>query len=473
MQTVEVVSLDCYEHLHNSTADIDFVWGGRDSGKSYELSKRCALKMLEPDYFRMILVKKTYESIKDAQWQGIKDFVYDNGIGHLFRFSKSPLEITTTINNNKCIARGCDRPEKLKSISNPSHVWYEEGNQLTQEDYETISTTLRTNKARVQEWFSFNPESKGAFEEFWLYRDFFSHIGNIYENFTHTKEIDVDGEIVPLTYTSTHTTYKDNPFCTPERIARHEGLKVTNPYRYNVFTLGRWGNEDNENPFFYSFNHDKHYQNTKYIVDPLFSLDVSFDFNKDPCTAVVGQHIPNRHEYHIISAHYASPDHKSSLENLCREIERMYIGVGKGKTTKHRLRITGDAAGRQGDADRAADVNRYTKICQYFGISTSQVKVEPTNIKHTASRDLCNDVLYQIPKGHFIFHSGTEKLIEEIEASYPDTRGGLDKAKKELGLHALDAWRYLVKFWFAYELTGAEFRQYQSKLDYIKRTLNK
>lgn len=469
MQTAEIITLDCYAHLHDSDADIDFLWGGRDSGKSHELTKRCVLKMLAPDYFRMILVKKTYESIKDAQWQGIKDFVYDNDLDHLFNFCKSPLEITTTINDNRCIARGCDRPEKLKSISNPSHVWYEEGNQLRQEDYETISTTLRTNKAKIQEWFSFNPETKGNFKDFWLYRNFFSHIDSIYDNFTHIKQIDVNGEIVELKYTSTHTTYLDNPYCTPERIARHENLKQTNPYRYQVFTLGRWGNEDNENPFFYSFNKDKHYIYTNYDINPIHPLDISFDFNKDPCTAVVGQFVPNMHEYHIISAHYTSPDRSSALQNLCNEIQRMYIGSGEGRTSKHKLRITGDSAGKQGDADRAADVNRYTKICQYFGISTSQVKVERYNIKHTASRDLCNDILHILPNGKYLFHAGTESLIEEIQATYPDKKGGLDKAKKELGLHALDAWRYLNKFWFAHELQGTAFKDYMSKLEYISR----
>lgn len=463
--TREINILPVYTDLVKDQSDIIFTWGGRDSGKSHFLGQKAIIKMLDKDnYFRLILVKKTYESIRDSQFQVIKDIVDELGLSDLFKFTRSPMEITTTIagNENKAIARGCDKPEKLKSISNPSHVWYEEGNQLTQEDYETITTTLRTNRTKIQEWFSFNPESStGLYEDFWLYKTFFAEYEeqNI-RNFVGKKTVEVDGFKKTITYISRHTTYQDNKYCSDDRVARHEILKDTNPYRYKVFTMGMWGNEDNTNPFFYSFERSKHYLPDQYKINRSYSLDISFDFNTNPCTCVVGQYEVHTNTWHIIASHYASPDSKSSLENLCQLIERTYLHY----VNRHQIRVTGDSTGRAGDTDRAVNLNRYTSICRYLKLSQQQVKVEKSNIKHTLSRDLINDVLHQLPKGSLTFYAGTEMLIENIQASYPDHKGTLNDAKKRLGLHDVDCFRYLIKYWFAHGLKGTTFKKYQNQL---------
>ena len=70
------VYLECYHHLlEDNEIDIEFIWGGRDSGKSKFVAQKLVEDALASDYFRCILVKQTHESIKDAQWQMIKDTV--------------------------------------------------------------------------------------------------------------------------------------------------------------------------------------------------------------------------------------------------------------------------------------------------------------------------------------------------------------------------------------------------------------
>lgn len=463
----ELTLLEPFFDLYDADEDVILAWGGRDTGKSHNIAKILVSKCLNNDYFRCILVKKTYESIKDAQWQEIKDIVHNAGLEPAFRFSQSPLEIECLLNGNKFIARGCDRPEKLKSISNPSHAWFEEGNHLTQEDYETISTTLRSPYSKVQEWFSFNPEVKnGTYQDFWLYKMYFE--GENDKSFISDKVVKVGEDDFIISVRSVHGTYHQNPYCTPERIARHEMLKKTNPYRYKVFTLGEWGNEENTNPFFYAYNHRKHYKDRPYQIDNRFELVFSFDFNADPCTCVVGQWNRSDKTFNIIGSHYASPSHRSALENLCEDLKRIYFP----KISRHLITVTGDAAGKHSDADRPLKANRYTQIMNYLGIGNQQVKVESANIKHSLSRDLCNDVLNEIPEGYFVFWNGTEKLIENIQASYPDSNESLDKAKKELGLHDVDGWRYLMKYWFAFGKNGQKFREYQNFLTSYVRGIN-
>src|SRR6478735_1723625 len=132
------VFLPCYQHLVTVPSisdkllpepDIDFLWGGRDSGKTRHIAMQLLLSCLSLPYFRCILVRKVANTIKDSQWQQLKDVAEEWKVDHLFNFKEHPLEILC-FNGNKFLCRGMDEPTKLKSVSNPSHCWCEEGNQL-------------------------------------------------------------------------------------------------------------------------------------------------------------------------------------------------------------------------------------------------------------------------------------------------------------------------------------------------------
>ena len=130
--------------------------------------------MLTAPYFKGVLVRKVYDTIKESQFEGIKTEVYNMGLESLFTFRTSPLSITC-INKNRIIARGLDKADKIKGVDNPTFIWYEEGNDMTEEDFNTVTTTVRSNKADyLQEIFSFNPEADTAnYSDFWIYKKFF------------------------------------------------------------------------------------------------------------------------------------------------------------------------------------------------------------------------------------------------------------------------------------------------------------
>lgn len=149
------IFLDCYHHiLEPNDNDIEFLYGGRDSGKSNFVAQKLLFDALVDKNFRCILIKKTAESVKDSQWQTLKDIAADYSIDKHFQFRKSPLEIEVD-NGAMFIARGCDDPRKLKSIRNPSCAWIEEGDQLTDEDFTLIITTLRSNYGNIKIYFVF------------------------------------------------------------------------------------------------------------------------------------------------------------------------------------------------------------------------------------------------------------------------------------------------------------------------------
>lgn len=442
----EEIFLPCYRPLLNSTANINFLWGGRDSGKSYFIAQKLIVDCLRLDYFRCILIKKTFESIKDSQWQTIKDIVEQWGISHLFTFKQQPLEIHC-INGNKFIARGCDSPEKLKSISNPSHAWYEEGNQLEEEDYIVATTTLRSSRGPVQEWFSFNPECEGDYQDFWLYRTFFKeHYDKGQSTFTAKVEFTMpDKTTYARTYTSTHTTYHDNPNCTPDRIANHESLKAINPYYYQIFTRGVWGTREAGARFLKCFNSSTHVGSVDY--NPKLALHLSFDENYVPYFPCGIFQIDGNNIYMIEEVALYAPN--NSVRKICNEIKRKYPAHTAG------MYIYGDATSLdKGDVKQEEGFDLFDLICNELINYHPTLRVNDSNPSVTGSKDFANTVLeLQFNGITFLMDERCKVAKRDFENTKEASDGRVDKKKitdKETGSsyqpygHFCDLFRYFL-----------------------------
>lgn len=360
------VYLDCYHPLlEENDIDIELLYGGRDSGKSKFVAQKLSEECMALDYFRCILAKETFESIKDAQWQMIKDNAEDWEVDQLFRFQVSPLAIKCA-NTNTFLARGMDKPGKIRSITNPSHVWIEEGNQLTETAFITLLTSLRSDKGKVKMYITFNPEANCAdYKDFWLYKMFFAK----YEpelSFTGITEIKlkINGkdEVVQLKYRATHVTYHDNPYVTPQRVAFHESLQETNPYWYQVFTLGLWGNQENDSPWAFAFREKKHVGScTLNRAHPVY---LSWDFNRNPMACNVIQWYDNR--VYVLEV-VKQP--KTGIDAMCEYIKVNYPGC--------LFIVTGDYSGMTETSLFQEQVTHYKLIQHYLSLSDGQLKVQP------------------------------------------------------------------------------------------------
>jgi phage terminase large subunit len=338
-------------------------------------------------YFRCVLVRKVFNTIKDSQWQLLKDIAEEWGVDHLFQFKQSPLEIIC-INGNRFICRGMDEPGKLKSVANPSHCWCEEGNQLDRDDFIIIMTSLRYNAGRVKVWFSFNPECDGDFNEFWLYKIFFKGKPLYTQKYFASQwsirlpDYRKQKRTITFTYRSTWTRYTDNPYCPPERAAFLEQLKNLDPYYYEVFTLGHWGNRNVDDPYCYCFNKEKHIGTTK--LNPYLELFLSFDFNVNPITCGVYQHDGGMNIWCIESIKLSNSD----IYKLCD-----YIKVKYGR---YILIVTGDATGRNTTALVQDGINYYTVIKSELQLSDGQMRQPTINPSVKENRVVVNSVLYKM-----------------------------------------------------------------------------
>lgn len=414
-------------------AFIHFLWGGRDAGRSHFTAQMLIKKCLGAKRFKCIMIKKTHNSIKEAQWETIRSIVTEWKLDKLFTFRINPLEIDC-INGNKFIARGCDDPENIKSIKDPTDAWVEEGNQLTEDDFITVVTTLRSNDVDPQVWFSFNPECRGKFEDFWLYKTYFK---DQYEKgvftFTNTTDIEIETEDglmrVPLTYTSTHSTYKSNRFCSLIRRAFLEGLVKTAPHKHKIYAKGLWGNKQVDDPFVYAYDEERHLGSVRF--DPRYEVILSFDFNRNPITCYVGQLLPGFKTRGIEQVKLSN----SNIYALCKYIRDRY--------PRALFKVTGDATGASSNAMVLDNLNYYKIIRKELKLSGTQFKVPKKNPPIEENQVLVNSVLLNTD---CVFDKDKcSGLIFDFETVSMLPSGGIDKSNRDnprMQADALDCFRY-------------------------------
>ncbi|HRI21882.1 MAG TPA: phage terminase large subunit [Panacibacter sp.] len=378
------VYLPCYHHLLNDDSiDIDILWGGRDSGKSHFLGQKSVEDCMSRDYYRGILVKETHEAIKDSQYALIEEVVQEWDLQSLFKFTKSPLEIIC-LNKNKFLARGTDNPGKFRSITNPSDIWIEEGNQLTEDAFITILTSIRNKRGRVKLNISLNPEATCPdFEDFWIYKLFFK--GKSKKNFTDKIKIDIpNDDPLYFTYRSTHTTYHDNPFVTKQRRAFHESLQSLNFYWYKIFTLGEWGNQQNDCPWLFAFDRRKHIATAELFASRAETLYLSFDFNRNPQVCTVIQW-PGEREVKIIEV-IKVPN--VGTEGIC--------DIVLAKYPNYLYVVTGDYSGETPSSLYKEQVTNYTVIKNKLHLTDGQIKIKP-NPRLEKNQTLVNTIFHNYP----------------------------------------------------------------------------
>lgn len=379
----DAVFLPVYKPLLTTDARLRFLYGGRDSGKSRDIAQRKIIDCLIKPFFRCILIKKTHASIKDSQWQLIKDICDDWGISHLFDFKTSPLEIRCKHNGNKFICRGMDDPAKIKSINEPSDAWIEEGNQLTLQDWIYIITTLRSSKAPVTIEMSFNTETKGDYQDFWLYKQYFSHTTE--KSFTHIQTLLLGGDNkIEIKYIAVHSTYNDNRYVSSERKAYHESLQNINYYWYKVFTLGEWGNEENNSPWLFAFNRQKHVSPVELIADRKHILYLTWDFNRNPQVCHVLQW-PNEQKVKFIET---IKEPNIGTEGMCDMVLARY--------PNYLYMVTGDYSGDTTSSLFKEQVTNFSLIRNKLKLSDGQIKISP-NPPLAKNRTLVNTIFSSYP----------------------------------------------------------------------------
>lgn len=236
-------------------------WGGRDSSKSDFVALKLLLDCLTLPYFKCVLVRDVFNTIGGSMVATLRKVAEREGIDDLFTWGISPLGIKCKENGNTFVPHGMDNPGKLKSLSDPTHAWYEEANQIAQSDADVLSSSLRSSApgAILQEIYTFNPDHEGDYKTFWLWQKFFRDTGHPDDlSFSGRLGVSVDGELIEMPFEVLHSTADDNRWCPPERKALYRSYEFTDPYRYRVWWLGLWATRQTGNEFYPQFSRAKH-----------------------------------------------------------------------------------------------------------------------------------------------------------------------------------------------------------------------
>jgi hypothetical protein len=150
------------------------------------------------------------------------------------------------------------------------------------------------------------------------------------------------------------------------------------PYYETVFTNGKWGNRKVDDPYCYCYDDDLH---KKYnVLDRRLEIILSFDFNVNPVTCGVYQHIGK--EIRCIES-IKLPN--SDIYKMCEYIRVNYPG--------YMFLVTGDATGTHTNALAKDAINYYTVIKKELGLSQAQIKVPTVNPPIAENRVLVNACL--------------------------------------------------------------------------------
>lgn len=190
------------------------------------------------------------------------------------------------------------------------------------------------------------------------------------------------------------------------------------------------------------------YEHQKIIVEPTeinpyYPLWISFDFNVNPCTAVIGQKVDASYSngggcyiHDVIQV-------KGTTRELCKilKTETNYLNHPAG------IKVTGDRTGMNYGTATDILVNNFEVIKNELLITQAQfVNIVGSNQHYHVSRNTCNSLMFN--EVFYIDDKYGSELVNEITIAKVDDRGKLLKDRSYFKMDRVDAMRYLVYAWF-------------------------
>lgn len=293
------------------------VKGSRRSKKSKTMALWTIYNIMKYADANMLVVRKTYRTLKDSCFTELKWAIKRLGVEHLWSVKESPLEMTYIPTGQKIYFRGLDDPLKITSISVEvgvlSWMWIEEAYEITSEDdFDTLAESMLgdcPDGLFKQITLTFNPWS----EKTWIKARFF--------------DCPDDDNILAIT-----TTYLCNEWLSPADKQIFEKMRINNPRRYRVAGLGEWGIVDG---LVYENWEERRFDIKELVksrdnLKSAFGLD--FGYTNDPSAFFCGMIDTDNKELYVFDEFY-----KSGMQN-----EDIYEEVCKMGYRKER--ITGDSA---------------------------------------------------------------------------------------------------------------------------------
>jgi hypothetical protein len=235
----------------------------------------------------------------------------------------------------------------------------------------------------------------------------------------------------------------DNPLVTADQWS---GWSQMDDISYKRFIEGDWDAFAVDKPFVYKYEPAKH--DGFPVYDPNYEVRLSFDFNKDPITAIAVQYIDE--EIRVLKSYKIK---NSNTYELCEHIlvdypDSIFI-------------ITGDATGKAGNALVRDNINHYTIIKNELLLTNAQIRVPTVNPPIEKNRVVVNSL---IQHKKFTVHKELAKdLIFDMRYVQMDSDNKIikDRSSEAAKADLLDCLRYYLNVFHAHELKWLNQKQHE------------
>ena len=202
-----------FPHLFDYSNRYEVYYGRAGSRKSVFICQKLLVKACASKR-KTLVVRKFGTTLKDSVFQLFVDTLKKWKLYEYCKINLTNFTITLP-NESTFLFKGLDDSEKIKSITDITDIWCEEGTELTLDEFTQLDLRLRANVDGLQMFISFNPVSK----QNWVFKRWFS------EGATRKNTMVL------------HTTYKDNKFLPVEYVNSLLEQQKTNPTYYRIYAL--------------------------------------------------------------------------------------------------------------------------------------------------------------------------------------------------------------------------------------------
>lgn len=449
---------------------IILLYGGFGSGKTVNIVDELLYKACNDEYFRCFYGRKILDSVRKTVFQTFIDRIKYLNLQRYFSYSEAPngtMRITHKKSGNFFEPFGCSDSESLKGIKDPTHIFVDEVDQISWDDFVNLYSRLRTEQAFTQFYGACNTEK--VYKSHWIRRVLFGEVQGTLEgvDLSDTMAVDEYGELKDLVYTL-KANYVDNHFINKQKYYNQlKLLAAGDQTRLNAMAAGAWGSVRTGFEFWKSFNELLHVKEVTIAKAP---MHISIDENVNPyVTQTIWQVFADKKQITQIRE-LLSKSPNNNAPKAARQLVEWLISID----FKDVLYIYGDpSAGKRStvDENNASFYDKYIAVLRSYGFKVVS-RVGKSAPEVALSANFINAIYEQnlggwnITIGSLCFGS-----IEDYMIVKEDADGRILKLKVkdeetkityEPNGHCSDAKRYFIT-----TLLNGLFAQYKER----KRTL--
>lgn len=202
-----------YAPIFTSECRYFHLWGGRGRGASHFATDYFLFRLTQKKYFRGVMLRATMAQIKKSLWVALNkriktaiakgDILEDD-----LKINLSEHTVTYTPTGNTIICHGFRKTTTaaaadLKGLEGVTHAIVEEAEDVYEQDFRELSSSLRTTEVKnIQIFVLFNPPGKNH----WLMKTYYDLVpSKKYPGWYVAKQKSGTEELLSI-----HSTYEDN-----------------------------------------------------------------------------------------------------------------------------------------------------------------------------------------------------------------------------------------------------------------------